>query len=116
VGFDPVSVEEIRTSVLDWFAHRSASLELPSGWFGRPFDNQHRLTKIEAEADDLVIRLDGDLELVLHAPSGVAVASDRVRIGPFDGGTWKWHECGSRQLHSDVVPPGNATFWATRGT
>ena len=102
--------------VLGWFAHRSASLELPSGWFGRPFDNQHRLTRIEADGDDLVIQLDGDLELVLHAPSAVAIAGDRVRIGPFAGGTWKWHECGSREDRSDAVAPGDVTFWATRGT
>src|SRR3954464_4635708 len=38
--------------------HEVAGLRLPSGWFGRPHDNWHRLTEVATEGDDVLVRLD----------------------------------------------------------
>lgn len=52
--------------VEEWFlSAKTASMELPDGWFGRPYDNMHQLTWAAARPDKLILELDGQLYLVL---------------------------------------------------
>ena len=113
-----VTPRAVAAEVTRWFGEvRGASLELPSGWFGRPFDNLHKLSEIRVESgDDVVLVLDGVQELTVHAPQSVASASTNLVIGPIAGGTWKWAEYGSGKHHVEVIGPGTVTFWAPRGT
>jgi len=42
---DAVTPQQIASAITDWFDRAgSAGLKLPNGWFGRPDDNQFRLT------------------------------------------------------------------------
>jgi hypothetical protein len=53
------AAEAIAEAVAMFFGnHEVASLKLPSGWFGRPYDNWHQLTKVSIERDLVLIRLD----------------------------------------------------------
>lgn len=105
---NPSAVAE---AVQAFFAeHASASLRLPSGWFGRPFDNLHRLTKVATEHDDVVVRLDDRQVLVLHAE---AVSSqDRILRLSIRGGRWDWIEYGGTREHTEVLGPGDVEFHA----
>lgn len=42
----------IAEAIAMFFAnHEVASLKFPSGWFGRPYDNWHRLTGVSIDGD-----------------------------------------------------------------
>lgn len=63
-------------AVTEWFDKAlTAAFELPDGWFGRPYDNMHRLTWLAERDNKLIVELDGQLHLILSDPE--VVASDR---------------------------------------
>lgn len=56
-------------ALADWYATAlTASVELPDGWFGRPYDNMHRLTGADFRDDKIFVELDGQLHLILADP------------------------------------------------
>lgn len=87
-----------------------ASLRLPSGWFGRPYDNWHQLTEAVAEGGGLLIRLDDSQVLTLEVDS---VSSEgrvlRIRVR---GGRWRWTEYGGDAEHDEVLGTGLVEFYA----
>jgi hypothetical protein len=101
----------IADTVTAFFArHEVASLRLPSGWFGRPHDNWHRLTEAATDADRVVIRLDERQVLSLDvegASSEGRVLRIRVR-----GGDWHWTEYGCDEEHREVLESGVVEFQA----
>lgn len=66
----------------------SAGLVLPNGWFGRPYDNQLRLTHSEADRQSLVLVLDGHLVLTLVGPLRVYQSGDGLRLTGFTWARW----------------------------
>lgn len=68
---------EIVELVREWFgAHRTASLILPDGWFGRPYDNQHVVTLAAGSNGHLVIELDDEIVLIASAAGLTAETLD----------------------------------------
>jgi hypothetical protein len=62
--------EETLTVVRTWFESvGAASLELPNGWFGRPYDSSHELTWSTARDEKIFIELDDQIHLILTDPS-----------------------------------------------
>lgn len=98
-------------AVQSFFAkHEVASLRLPSGWFGRPHDNWHRLTETKTDGEAVLVRLDDDQVLTLQTE---ALSSDgRVLRVAIRGGRWDWTEYGGDQEHSEVLGQGNVEFHA----
>lgn len=66
----------------------SAGLKLPDGWFGRPHDNQHRLTSVNATDESLHIQLDGMHTLELTGEVNVELADGTLRLSDFDTLIW----------------------------
>lgn len=67
-----------------WFRiTKGGSLMLPDGWFGRPFDNIHRLTFVAARPLWLIIELDERLLLTLREPSTVLGSDEELVIAGF---------------------------------
>ena len=63
--------------VTAWFdTVGTAGLQLPNGWFGRPYDNRHELTWSQARPHKLLLELDAQLLLVLTDP-GEPTTQDR---------------------------------------
>jgi hypothetical protein len=56
-------MQKLSKRIQDWFFLNRSSLILPDGWYGRPYDNLHELTKIDESDTQLTITLDGKLEL-----------------------------------------------------
>ncbi len=79
---------------------------LPSGWFGRPFDNLHRLTAARVEADRLVVVLDERIVLSLAHPSNAVADSTTLRLSGFTHAILDWDEYGHAGSH---------VAWAGRG-
>ena len=67
--------------ITDWFTRVQApSLELPNGWFGRPYDNLHQLTWADATEHKLLLELDSQLLLILTDPGDVDLDSAELPI------------------------------------
>lgn len=78
-SFSVAAVEEFFRS------YRYATLRLPSGWYGRPYDNLHALSEVRVDGESIVIMLDDVLTIRVH-PSGQAVAGGRVLRLPIHDG------------------------------
>lgn len=96
------AVDVVRT----FFAERGgASLHLPSGWFGRPFDNLHELVDVHVEGDALRITLDEHQVLTMRC-AGPSQREDRVLVIPVESGEWAWTEYGGTTRHDDQFGAG----------
>jgi len=79
-----------------WFQTAGAAgLILPDGWFGRPFDNLHRLTYLEARRYRLVLELDDQVLLIFDRPEVARVESSELVIEGFSQCVFDWLEYGS---------------------
>lgn len=75
-----IDVEQIEAKVREWFEKvGAASMELPDGWFGRPYDNQHRLTWAVVRDSKLIVELDEQVHLILSEVAGLE-EDDRALI------------------------------------
>jgi hypothetical protein len=104
---------QMQQVVADFFGQvGGASLRLPSGWFGRPHDNQHELTSIEVDGETLVIFLEDHQVLRLTDPRVIEVEGRSLRIASFAAATWEWTEYGSGQRHREEFNSGTIDFLA----
>jgi hypothetical protein len=61
-----MKASEILNRLSAWFEHAgTASMELPHGWFGRPYDAMHQLTWSTSRDEKLFLELDGQVHLIL---------------------------------------------------
>jgi hypothetical protein len=92
--------------------HGAASLCLPSGWFGRPYDNYHRLTGVASDGDDVVVRLD-ERQLLRIRPEGTSWSRESdVLTVVISGGRWNWTSYGGDQEHAETLGPGHVELHA----
>jgi hypothetical protein len=83
------------TAIREFFKqHAVASLRLPDGWFGRPYDNWHQLSDIDLDGATLVITLDASQVLRIRTSDRVVVDGRTLRV-PAAEGTWKWTPYGA---------------------
>lgn len=102
---------DIADVVVDFFAQwRSASMKLPSGWFGGPYDNCHELTSATYTSGMVMITLDGMQVLRVSALSYF-----------LDGGTlciaiqhgqWNWTSYSGPDHHQERLAAGTVEFHA----
>lgn len=93
--------------------HDVASLRLPSGWFGRPHDNMHQLSKVALEGDHVLVILDGKQVLLLDAVGASQVG--RVLSITIRSGRWDWVEYGGNDEHIEALGSGDVEFHALWG-
>jgi hypothetical protein len=107
------SPDDIAATVRAFFdAVGGAGLELPDGWFGRPYDNVHALRSVDVVAGDLVVGLDELQTLTVHAPGTAEVDGRTLTLGGCGGATWEWTAYGSDppRRQRRTVPPGAIRF------
>ncbi|MCV2393904.1 hypothetical protein OEB99_06255 [Actinotalea sp. M2MS4P-6] len=106
-----MGAQDLVDAIVEFFAQREvASLELPSGWFGRPHDNLHRLTGAATSGDEVRIELDGTQRLNIN-PIGARVDGRVLRI-EIARGTWVWTEYGGDRKHTEALTAGTVQFHA----
>ncbi len=104
---------QLSGTVIDWFGRTSGgSLRLPSGWFGRPYDNLHRLTSAQMVGDRLVIVLDDRMALIVTGPVTARVEPASLRLVGFSQAVWEWTEYGSGLPHTETFDAGEIEFVA----
>lgn len=102
-----MTTAEAAEVITDWFTRvRVASLVLPNGWFGRPYDNLHELTWAGATRHKLLVELDSQLLLILTDPGDVDFDSAELRITGCVQVVLDWQEYGNMTPHSDNHGPG----------
>jgi hypothetical protein len=103
--------EQIVTVIVEWFDRvHGASLKLPNGWFGRPYDNLHRLTRATFSAGTVIVVLDECQELSISSPGSVSVDPKELRLVNSTRIVWRWVEYGSTEVHVDVFEGGDVEF------
>ncbi len=103
-----MSLESARKMVTQFFNKvEVAGLKLPNGWFGRPYDNWHRLTDVHATEDEgMVIELDGQLQLQFLGQVRVKIDDNILQLSGFTDLNWNWTEYGSPVHHREHFDSG----------
>ncbi len=101
--------DRVARAIEDFFGeHEVASLRLPKGWFGRPYDNWHELNEVSIEDDLVVVRLDEVQVLRLHAVTAkVDGRALQITIGD---GYWEWTSYGGTDRHHEQLEAGAVEF------
>lgn len=89
-----------------------AGLILPSGWFGRPYDNLLQLSRSEASEGSLLIELDDQLLLTFDGQPVATSTNNGLRLGGFAVLHWDWTEFGSTVPHHEEFVAGEVEFVA----
>jgi len=94
--------EAVLADVVTWFGRvKLASLELPRGWFGRPYDNLHQLTWSSATQHKVLLELDRQLLLIITDPGSIKECDRELRIEGCAQVTLDWQEFGNLAAHVD---------------
>jgi hypothetical protein len=95
-----------------WFqsCYSGPGLILPDGWFGRPGDNIHALTFLEARKDKLLLELDDQLLLIFTSLKEVRDEGAEIVLSPFSQLVFDWQEYGSLTPHAYLYRGGEVRF------
>ena len=102
-----MSHSDSKTIILEWFKNvKACGLILPDGWFGRPYDNLHRLSFIEVRPHKLLLELDNQLLLIFTDVSKVYIENSELILEDFAQCVFDWQEYGSLSPHVEVYKSG----------
>jgi hypothetical protein len=76
---------------------KSGSLRFWGVWFGRPYDNLHRIVSANAVDGCLSISFEGSELLHVWHPQGSVIRADAFSIGDADRVRWEWFYYGRPQ-------------------
>ena len=107
----------IAEKITAWFTETwGGGLVLPDGWFGRPYDNIHRLESVTEKEDGLVVVLDdGQLTLKFEGSPKIEATKSELVFSGFQRLTFDWKEYGSMEPHSDEYGQGEVKIVAPPG-
>jgi hypothetical protein len=91
VGTLTRSVSEIASTINAALPNvKSGTLRLWGEWFGRPYDNFHRLTSCSAEIDSVVLGFDEGESLTISEPAGLVIEEGVFLIQSAARVRWEW--------------------------
>jgi len=71
-------------------------------WFGKPYDNQHRITGADGQADLLHVGFDGGELLSVWSPVGLEASTSIFQIAAADRVRWEWYYYGRPQTPENL--------------
>jgi hypothetical protein len=105
-------INQAREAIADWFrSNLVASMVLPDGWFGRPYDNLHSLTWTTTRSTRLLLELDGQLLLVFTGAPTVTVSAAGLVITGFRQLAFVWQGYGDMAPHGTVYDNGEVRLY-----
>lgn len=108
-----MTTDAVLQVIIEWYARvRLASLELPLGWFGRPFDNLHELTWSAARPHKILLEFDRQILLIVTDPEQVDAMDAELLLGGCTQVTLDWQEYGNLKSHVDNHGPGSVRLVA----
>jgi len=81
---------------------KSGTLRFWGDWFGKPYDNQHRVQGCTVEGSALVLRFDGGERLLVFDPRGVEVSEGQFYISDASRVRWEWFYYGRPQTRANL--------------
>ncbi|WP_152541195.1 hypothetical protein [Kallotenue papyrolyticum] len=94
-----------------WFDQTGGGgLILPDGWFGRPYDNKHILTYLEARPHKVLLELDDLLLLIFTELRTARIEGSLLILTDFVQCVFDWQEYGSLEPHTTVYQEGTVKF------
>jgi hypothetical protein len=69
---------------------KAGALRFWGVWFGRPYDNLHRLLECAATGDVLRMRFNEDEVLTVRYPKGLKLDSSKFQISDAEQVRWEW--------------------------
>ena len=76
---------------------KTGSIRLWGVWFGRPYDNCHRIVGCDAAEEAVRIRFDHDEVLSVFSPRRASIDRRTFRIDDADRVLWEWFRYGRPQ-------------------
>jgi len=73
---------------------KTGTLRFWGEWFGRPYDNWHKMVDVEALGNTLHVFFHEGERLSVHAPAGLDLAANQFRIQDAERVRWEWHSYG----------------------
>jgi hypothetical protein len=83
-------------------ALKTGSLRFWGLWFGKPYDNIHRIVSCDNEQDLLRIRFNESELLSVWSPDGLEANSSTFRIADAARVRWEWYSYGKPNLSENV--------------
>jgi hypothetical protein len=80
---------------------KEGTLRFWGAWFGRPYDNIHRIVDCEADSDLLRVRFDGDETLCVWAPRVATIDHQTFRIMDAARVRWEWFYYGRPEIQTN---------------
>ena len=71
-------------------------------WFGRPYDNFHRVESLRWERDEIVINFDQGESLYISNPSKILNEEKQLLIGDASKVLWVWYYYGKEQTYDNM--------------
>ena len=74
---------------------KTGALRFWGQWFGRPYDNSHRIVRCDAELDIIRIHFDEAETLTVWSPRRYVATENEFRISDADRVRWEWFYYGA---------------------
>src|ERR1700694_1008205 len=81
---------------------KSGTLRFWGQWFGRPYDNCHRLVGCETDQDILKLYFNEGEVLSVWSPSRVVVSPSKFKISRADRVRWEWFSYGKPKIPANL--------------
>lgn len=100
-------MDDLVSHVAEFFrVHPSVGVKLPSGWFGRPYDNIYHLVSIDVEDNRLSLQFNDWSLLSIANPSEAIISGSTLRVLGFTNGIWEWRDADTNTSHQEVFDRG----------
>lgn len=110
---ETLNASALEATMRAWFCKTGGGgLILPTGWFGRPYDNLHVLTEVIFADQGLTLVLDSSLILRFSQYPAVESTESELLLR-FLSLRFEWQEYGSKKTHQQNFGPNVVRFVAT---
>ena len=113
------NAEEMAATINGCLPHvKVGTLRFWGEWFGRPYDNVHRLVECSTERDVLILRFNEGESLTLWAPRELTADERTFRIADAERIRWEWFSYGrpkvaQNRFYMEFTKEGSAVTVAT---
>jgi len=109
---------EMTELVRRWFAKVEQAMGpiLPTGWFGRPYDNLYMLKDVQVTGDVLTVHLSEDTVLVFEGLGRVYLENSELVFDGFRTGSIRWKEYGGLEYREQTYDAGQVRLIPPVGT
>lgn len=73
---------------------KAGTLRFWGEWFGKPYDNYHRISQCTAVGESLIIEFEGGEQLKIEKPHGITASAEEFCVIDAEVVRWEWHYYG----------------------